>query len=97
MVAGLATILTGIAILIGFASMDQDAKLRLPTWVAFAVVVGSLVLAVIGGAVSSLFDWRALSVLVYRSSDNRLYYEFWSNKYYDFLKVGKVPQRAAMA
>src|SRR5258708_1070000 len=32
MVAGVGIILVGIGTFVGFASMDRDAKLRLPTW-----------------------------------------------------------------
>ncbi len=88
MAVGLGIIAIAAGVFVGFASLDHEVKLRMPVWVTFAVVVGSLMLVLIGGAVSALFSWRATSVLVYRAPKNGLYYEFWSPSYQEYLKTG---------
>ena len=70
---------------------------RMPVWVTFAVVVGGLILVVIGGIVSALFTWNATSVLVYRTRENSLYYEFWSSDYQEYLKVGAKDEKRESA
>ncbi len=92
MLAGIVFIMLAVAAFAGFASMDQATKLRMPVWQDFVIVVGGLVLVIIGGVVSAWFTWKSLGVLVYRFSDGLLHYEFWSPKYYEYLKV-KVPDR----
>jgi len=41
-IAGLTIILVAFGLLVGFASMSQDTKLRMPVWLTFAAVVGPL-------------------------------------------------------
>ena len=94
MLAGVGIILLAVAVFVGFASVDRAPKLRMPVWQDFVVVVGGLVLVIIGGVVSAWCTWKSLGVLVYRFADGLLYYEFWSPKYYEYLKVkapGKMP------
>ena len=88
MAVGLAIIAIAAGLFIGFASLGDDTKLRMPVWITFAVVVGGLFLVVIGGIVSALFTWNATSVLVYSTRENSLYYEFWSSDYQEYLKAG---------
>jgi hypothetical protein len=86
MIAGLTIILVAFGLLVGFASMDQDTKLRMPVWLTFAAVVVPLIMVAVGGTVSALFTARATSVLIYSTGENCLYYEFWSPKYQEYLK-----------
>jgi len=97
MAAGLAIIAIAAGFFIGFASLDHDVKLRMPVWVTFAIVVGALILVVIGGIVSALFTWHATSVLVYRTRENGLYYEFWSPVYQEYLKTGAKDEKRESA
>ena len=68
--------------------MGEDTKLRMPVWVTFAMVVGSLITVAVGGTISALLTARATSVLIYRTRENCLYYEFWSPNYQEYLKSG---------
>ena len=88
--AGIALFLLAAGIFAGLMSMDDAARLRMPTWVTFTIIVGCFVLVAVGCGVSALFDWRSLSVMIYRVPGGLMYYEFWSDRYYDFLKVGDV-------
>jgi hypothetical protein len=83
MAAGIALVLAGLGLLIAWAASDDPTKLRGSVWVDFGKVVGCFSLVAVGAGVSALFDWRALPVRVYRVPDGRLYYEFWSQRYYE--------------
>ncbi len=94
MFGGIMIILLAVAVFASFASIDRATKMRMPVWQDFVVVVGGFVLVIIGGVVSAWSTWKSLGVLVYRFSDGLLYYEFWSSKYHEYLKV-KVPDKIA--
>jgi hypothetical protein len=88
---GLAIILTGFATFVAFSMLDETTKLRMPVWVTFAAVVGTFIVVIIGGTVSALLTARATSLLIYRTRENQLYYEFWSPQCQEYLKSGAAP------
>jgi hypothetical protein len=97
MIAGLAIIGLAVGAFIGFVLMDHDSRLRMPVWVTFAAVVGTLMLAIIAWVVSDSFTWHATSVFVYRTREGGFYYEFWSADYQEYLKEGGTGEKVLSA